>query len=86
MKVILPVSSIPSGHVVTKRTGTKEYTVSRGVTMYGANERRTMEAEPGTAFIIDSTGNGNAIPDDTELVVELDSDELLELLEDRCGA
>ena len=75
IKVILPAGRIPQGATVTKRTGTKTYTLFDEIRIWpinatGSREEREaadptaqvrfVKASPGTRFLMDISRAGNA--------------------------
>jgi len=68
VKVIVPLSVVPDDSTVTKRTGTKEYTKRSKLTVYGpGKEIKSIEAGEGVVFLIDDSGNINAMSETTEV-------------------
>jgi hypothetical protein len=83
LKVILPAALIPLGSTVSKRTGRAQYTLGDRLRLFSPNEaKKEIVAQEGTRFLI-GTGDANAIPDSTELVWEINEEDLLYFLERR---
>ena len=80
MKVLLPAGQIPDGTVVTKRTGTKPYTLKESVKVYGEPSQRQEIKGDGVRFLVSADGGINAVSETVELLAELDDDEIQELL------
>lgn len=83
LKVILPAALIPLGSTVSKRTGRAQYTLGDRLRLFSPNEaKKEIIAQEGTRFLI-GTGDANAISDTTELVWEINEEDLLFWLEGR---
>ena len=86
MLVLLPAKDYEDGQTVTKRTGTKEYTLTRTFILYGPKqgEKSSLFAQSGTVFLINKDGNGGStIPDTTLLLADLEDDQIRELLDNK---
>lgn len=83
MRVVLPASDVPSGSIVTKRTGQKEMTLHRSITIYNENKTsQTIDAAPGSVFLIDDRGTINAISGSTEILWSVSEKTLFNYLEE----
>lgn len=91
MKVLLPAGSIPNGALITKRTGTAEYRLHRGLRFYATKEAkdklgeetRTVDAKDGCVFLVDEEkGTVNVYPRTTEFMWLVRADELERHLRD----
>ena len=72
IRVLLPAWLIPTGATVSKATGTKTYTLSRGLKLYAnGTEAQTREVVPAanTVFLLDleQCGSINQFGDETVL-------------------
>jgi len=74
VKVLLPASAIPLGSTVTKRTGSKPYTLSDGIRVFddanrtpnNQSTRRKIEFGDGVRILVNNT-DINVIPGDQVL-------------------
>ena len=84
LRVLLPASHIPNGSQVTKKTGTKPYTLRGSIVVHGDKKKEIQKQElkgDGVAFLISQDGQINAIPETTELLVELDFWEIRDIMD-----
>lgn len=85
MRLIIPASEIPIGSTVTKRTGSKEYTIMDRIIIHESCPRpRIITAEDGCRFLIDpiSPGNVSTVTAETELAWVTDKFRLQDFLEE----
>lgn len=91
MKVLLPAGSIPDGALITKRTGTNQYRLHRGLRFYATKEAkeklgeetRTLDAKDGCVFLVDEEkGTINVYPCTTEFLWLVRAEELAWHLKD----
>jgi hypothetical protein len=78
MKVILEASKIPIGSTVTRINGINKYMLLDVIKIYGELPRE-IKADEGTRFLIPREGLSStisAVPNDKELVWEVDITEL----------
>lgn len=74
VRVILPVSSIPLGATVTKKTGTKPYTIKDRIRIFSPNpeDRKEIVSTDGSRFLLsqdpDQAGDANVCAGDSEVV------------------
>ena len=84
LKVILPAARIPEGKIITKVTGTKQYTILSSIKIHSADSASIQSSEvkavEGVKFLVDRKGSFTAIPDTLELLTELDIDEIHKLI------
>lgn len=80
IEILLRVSKIPDGSIVTKVTGEKQYTLKREIRIYGDGEFRSIKADLDTAFLV-AADTINAVPGDMNLKVVMTKEEAIELLE-----
>lgn len=83
LRILLPAGEIPSGSVVTKRTGEKEYTLVQEVTIYGPekNQERIIKSDENSRFLDSGNGQFNAVGSQTLLLWRAERWELQEYLE-----
>lgn len=68
IKVVMRASDIPEQAVVTKRTGTKEYTIRSSITIYNSNgERKELKCDEDSRLLAGPTGDFNVIGGNVEL-------------------
>lgn len=67
LKLVVPLSMVPSGEVVTKRNGEKPYTVAREIKIFGENPA-VIKACEGVVYLSDGTQTYTAVKDSTEVV------------------
>lgn len=79
LRVLLPASHVPNGSQVTKKNGTKLYTLRGSIVIHG-DKKQEIKGD-GVQFLISQDGQINAIPETTELLVELDYWEIREILD-----
>ena len=81
--VLLPAYKIPSGSVVTKRNGDKEYILNRNINLYG--EKKEIINYAGVIFLIPKDGPNkiSCIPDDSILLWKTTEEEYYEYLKVR---
>jgi hypothetical protein len=84
IKVILPASEIPILSKVTKLTGTNKYTLRKELIVYSEDPKlkRVMNAEEGTIFLVDASGNAKCVNSSTQLVWETDIKDLQDYIQD----
>lgn len=69
VKLLVPLRMVPDGATVTKRTGEKEYVVSRAVRIYGDGPvKQAITPDAGTVFLVGPEGNLNAIGEGVEVI------------------
>ena len=85
MKVLLPAGNIPNGALITKRTGTAQYRLHRGLRFYATKEAkdklgeatRTVDARDGCIFLVDEEkGTVNVYPCTTQFMWLVRADSL----------
>lgn len=86
--VLLPISEVPDGMTVTKRTGKKEYTLKSSIKIHGNLKDKIstqeIKAESGTRFLVASEGGGiNAVSETMEVLVQMNQNGLLALGRDK---
>jgi hypothetical protein len=79
--LLLPAGVVPDGTPVTKRTGEKEYHVTRAIRIHEGPRVHELKAEPGTVFLM-ADNTGNAVPASTLVIAKMEAQEALELLQD----
>ena len=84
LRVLLPATDIPCGCVVTKRTGTKEYTIRDTIKIHHTGWTQRIKSL-GVRFLIAKDGSINAIGKDTMLLADLTLDQIKEIMEDGEG-
>ena len=81
MKVLMPVSEVPIGSTITKKTGEKEYTVREKIRIFGDNtHQKEICADDNTRFLISDNGDINVISGDTEVLWLVTSEKLYQYL------
>lgn len=79
--LLLPLSEVPSGQNVSKRTGEKQYTVQDAITIYGGM-KQVIKADEGCRFLV-SGSSINACLSTTLVLWELTVDELRDWCEEQ---
>jgi hypothetical protein len=88
MKILLPISEIPTFSKVTKRTGDKVYEVRDKIPIYGDCDKPMNEilASPGTRLLVSNGPNNSfaivAVPETLEVLWEVTRDVLEQYLND----
>lgn len=83
VRVLIKLEDVPENEIVTKKTGTKPYSVRRKITLYsktGNVSNHEFEVRDGCAILMDQeTGNGSIYPETTEVVWSTTLDALCEI-------
>lgn len=81
IKIILKAGDIPDRSTVTKKTGTKEYTLKEKITIYPSykSEKQVIKGN-GCVFLVDEYGDINSFDVDKELIWCTDCDTLFSFL------
>ena len=83
IKIILPAAEIPDGSIVTKRTGSKQYTLQSVIKYYDLEGKcREIKTEDSVKLLISDNGSINAVSPETELVWETTFDDLQYMYEE----
>lgn len=80
LRVLIPASQAPCECVVTKRTGTKEYTIRDTIKIHHKGWTQEIKSL-GVKFLIAKGGSINAIGEDTMLLADLTLDQIKEVME-----
>lgn len=85
IKVVLPASEIPVLSKVTKVTGQVKYTLRKELVVYSEDpkQKQILNAEDGTIFLVDSSGNAKCMKSDTLLLWEPDLKDLQKFIEQK---
>lgn len=81
MKLILKISDVWGGALVTKPTGDKKYTVRDKITILGV-DNFTIDAQEGCRFLVDCFGNIQATTNDTDVAIQAEPHDLINILRD----
>ena len=84
LKLILPAKLIPEKSVVTKKTGEKEYILTKSIKIYDqvGKSNQVINANDGTVFLVDGE-NINVHSGETLMCWVVDESSLLRWLEER---
>ena len=86
LKLLLPAKDIPDESIVTKLTGEKRYVIRSFIKIFGGtNHTNEIKCDDNTKFIlsIDIFPSINAISGETALLWEVESDELINFLQEK---
>jgi len=86
MKLLIPISEVPTYSKVTKRTGDKLYEVRDSFTIFGVDQKsnREIKADSGTRLLISVDSISiSSVPNDLEVLWEASPDELQMFLENQ---
>ena len=81
MKLILNISDVADGSVVTKPTGEKTYTVRDKLVIRGENPVE-IKSQSVTRFLADCSGNIISVSNDTEVAIDAEPCDLINILRD----
>lgn len=82
MKLLIELGRVPEGSSITKKTGTKQYTVKDEIRIYvNEKEYQIIKANQGCRLLIDHQGlSHSAMSSDVEVVWEVDRDDLVYMI------
>lgn len=75
MKLIIEAKYIPDGSVVTKKTGTQQFTIRDNIKLYaydtkGSGGLTEVLSKENTKYMVSSRGDISVVPGDTELCMD----------------
>lgn len=80
LRVLLPAVQVPCGCVVTKRAGTKEYTIRDTIKIHHTGWTQEVKSL-GVVFLVAKGGDINAIAETTPVLAELTLAQIQEIME-----
>lgn len=83
MKVLIAANEIPSGATVTKRAGSKEYTLRREIPFYDPEGNMQVKPRHGCVFLVGDPGVVNVYPGTTEFIWHATEEALYTYLSER---
>lgn len=87
LKVIIPAGYLPDGAIVTRPTGSVEYTVRHQIKVYNEKgEPQNIGVDGGGVYLVGPRGAINVVPFDREVAWEEDLHWMLEFLQEIADA
>ena len=82
-KLIVPLLVVPNGATVTKRTGKKEYKVSRCIRIFADEngKSRTITPDTGVVFLCSGNSDFDAVVETMEVVWSANADQVIDLVD-----
>jgi hypothetical protein len=85
LQIIMSAHDIPDGSTITKKTGQKPYVIKSKIKIYAEQKSglapQILEA-PGVKYLIDDSGNINAVSSEAEVMWHTTTGELLRFLDE----